>query len=280
MLRSIAFTLVALAPLAACGSARTAAATQPTPAAFDAAKSDPKALAIVDASLAELGPQATWDAVKQVQFKVTYTLDGAVKGVYMHAWDRWNGRHNFQTLDLTAAEAAGDPAKAPTIEVFYDLFDSDAKAHGTYDGREVAREDAIKFRNEARKRLADDGYMLAMVHKLRDPGVMLKVSGELPEQESLCKGGCTTVQVTFDPAVGKDTWFVNYNNQTKLPEIVEKQLPQGRIGFVIQGWVAAGGLKFPAKLQNIGLKGEVFEFSEIKLGDVDERLYIPTVEGG
>jgi hypothetical protein len=280
MLRSIAFTLVALLPLGACGPGRTAAATQPTPAAFDATKSDAKAIEIVDASLAEIGTQETWDKVKQIRFTATYNLDGAVKGVYMHSWDRWNGRHNYRTLDLSSPDAGGDPAKAPQIEVFYDLFDRDAKAHGSYDGREVQREDANKFREEARKRLADDLYMMAMVHKLRDPGVILTLAGEVPEQEGLCKGGCTTVQVAFDPAVGKDVWFVNYGKETKVPEIIEKQVPEGRIGFSILGWQEAGGLKFPTKIQNMGMKSEVFEFQDISIGDPDDRLYVPSVEGG
>lgn len=273
MLRTgfIALTLLA----AACGPSRTTAATQPTPAAFDPAKSDPKALEVVDASLPALGGAPAWEAVKQLKFTAKYVLDGEVKGHYVHAWDRWNGRHNLRMADLTADQSKG----TPWIEVFYDLFDADAKPHATYDGKEVQREDADRFRKTARDRLAEDAYMLTMIHKLRDPGVQLQLAGETPEASGKCVGGCTLVQVTFDPAVGKDTWFVSYNKETKLPEIIDKQKGTGRIGFSIEEWTEAGGLKFPAKLQNIGLPGEVFEFSEIEIGEPDDALYIPQVTG-
>ena len=47
--------LLAISALAACGGGRTTAATQPSPAAFDPAKSDPKAVAAIDAMLGALG---------------------------------------------------------------------------------------------------------------------------------------------------------------------------------------------------------------------------------
>ncbi|MCB9571281.1 MAG: hypothetical protein H6709_04245 [Kofleriaceae bacterium] len=262
----------------ACGPGRTAAATQPTPAAFDPAQSDPAALEIVDASVAALGGAEHWQAIKQLQFDVKYTMDGQLKSWYRHAWDRWNGRHNFQSADLATDD--GKPGSMKWMEVFYDLFDDDAKPHATYGGKEVAREDAIRFRGDARTRLSEDGYYLTLLYKQRDPGVMLHVEGEVKDVEGTCNPGCTTVKITFDPAVGKDTWYVNYNTSTKLPEVIEKEGPQGRLGFKITDWAEAGGLRWPAKIQNIGLPGEVFEFSDIKVGDPDDRLYVPQVVGG
>lgn len=269
--------LASLLALAACGPGRTSAATQPTPAAFDPSQSDADAIALVDQAVAEVaGPDAhaTWDKVQQLTFTAKYVLDGDVKGYYVHHWDRWNGRHNFQSADL----AAGGE-EPPWIEVYYDLFDEDAKIHGSYDGNEVVREDAVRFRKEARTRLADDGYMLAMLYKLQDPGVKLTSEGEIQPTDGVCTPACKTVKVTFDPAVGKDTWYVNINTATAMPEVIEKLGPSGRIGFRIDGWVEAGGLKFPSKLQNIGLAGEVFEFSEIAIGEPEDKYYIPQVTG-
>ena len=48
---------------------------------------------------------------------------------------------------------------------------------------------------------------------------------------------------------------------------------QGRIGYLISDWVDEGGLKWPGKLQNIGLKAEVIEFGGVKLGTPDDNRY-------
>jgi hypothetical protein len=61
--------------LAACPKPRTSAATQPTPIAFDAAKSDPTALEVVDAGVAAIGGDAPWQAMKELHFRVTYKQD-------------------------------------------------------------------------------------------------------------------------------------------------------------------------------------------------------------
>ncbi len=272
--------LAALVPAglaAGCGPGRTAAATQPTPAAFDPAKSDTTALGHVEAGLAALGGGAAWDGVKQLSFEAKYLIDGTLKSWYRHHWDRWNGRHNFQSADLATDD--GTPGSMQWMEVFYDLFDADAKPHASYGGREVSREDANKFRGDARKRLAEDGYFLTMIYKLKDPGVMLADGGEVATMGDVCAPSCVAVKVTFDPAVGTDTWVVNYNTGTKLPEVIEKQTAKGRIGYRIVAWIDAGGLKFPAKLQNLGLPGEVFEFGAIEIAEPDDRLFIPQVEG-
>ncbi len=262
---------------AACGPGRTSAATQPTPAAFDQAQSDAAAVELVDASLEALGGHATWDAVKELRFEAKYFFESQLQSWARHAWDRWNGRHNYQSADLATDD--GRPDSLKWMIVFYDLFDAEVPPHASYGGREVAREDAERFRNDARKRLASDAYMLTMVHKLRDPGVKLTLDGEVKDVDGVCAAGCKTVKVTFDPAVGEDVWFVNYDNATKLPEIIEKQAGAGRIGFQILAWTEVGGLKFPTKLQNMGLDGEVFEFAEIKIGAPDDQLYIPQVTG-
>ena len=57
----------------------------------------------------------------------------------------------------------------------------------------------------------------------------------------------------------------------------EQQRGAGRIGYQIQGWTDAGGLKWPSKLQNLGLKTEIIEFSDIAVGEPDDATYVPTL---
>jgi hypothetical protein len=72
--------------------------------------------------------------------------------------------------------------------------------------------------------------------------------------------------------VGSDVYFLNINKGTNLPEIIEKQLPGGTLGYAIDAWAEAGGLKFPAKLRNLGVN-EAIEFHDIRVGEPDDSLY-------
>jgi hypothetical protein len=273
MKAALAATL--LLALGACGKPRTAAATQPTPAAFDPAGSDPKALEVVDAGLAALGGGAAasaWDAVKELRFSVKYTLDGTLKGWFKHAWDRWNGRHAFFLADLTTD--TGKPGELKWREVRYDLFDAERLPYATYGGREITREDAAQLAKAGRERLSEEGYLLTMIYKLRDPGVHVADAGEVKDLAGTCLPSCRTVKVTFDPGVGKDTWYVNYNSETKLPEAIETERKGGRLGYRLSDWTTAGGLKFPTKLTNLGLAGEIYLFEEITAGAPEDMTYL------
>jgi len=51
----------------------------------------------------------------------------------------------------------------------------------------------------------------------------------------------------------------------------------GRLGYEISGWVEAGGLKWPTRFQNLGLKTEVIEYSDVAVGSPDDTTYMPQV---
>ncbi len=276
MRKTLLLSLSALA-FAGCAKPRTSAATQPSLAAFDPAQSDPKAVAIVDAAVTKLGGADKWTGLKQLRFTSAYKQDGVLKARFEHAWDRWNGRHLFISLDMQTAAAEPDDRKY--LEVRHDLFDQDAAPSAKYDGGALMRAEAGTHADTATKHLTQDLYFLAIVHKLKDPGVKLAVdNAEVVITDSeLCKPSCTSVKVTFDPAIGTDTWYVSFNNESQLPQVVELQKGAGRIGYELAGWVDAGGLKWPSKLQNIGYKGEVIELTDIAVGDVDDGLFVPSV---
>lgn len=261
---------------AGCPKPRTSAATQPSaPAAFDPAASDAKAIEIVDAGNAALGGHDKWEAVKELSFETQYSFKGEIKRHTAHKWDRWNGRHNYQEVDL--ATVTGKPDDIKVAEVRYDLFDAAKKPFATYDGRELLRADADKAAERARSRLAEEGYLLVLVHKAKDPGVHLAVATEA-EMPTKCDPGCTAVKVTFDPAVGKDTWYIAYNTNTHLPEVIASERQKGQIiGYHIDSWADAGGLKFPTKLTNVALPDEVWLFDGIGVGDPDDNTYMRSV---
>lgn len=261
-----------------CPKPRTSAATQPTPVAFDPAQSDPKALAVIDAAVNKQGGLANWEKLKELKFTVTYKDGDTVKAQFKHSWDRWNGRHYFVTPVMSTM--GGKPEDVQYQEVKHDLFDLGAKPWAASGGREAAmRKDAEEMAKIARQRLAEDLYFVALLYKLRDPGVKLSVdNAEITvEGMEVCQPSCTSIKVTFDPAVGKETWFVNFNNESGLPEVLEKLQGAGRIGYQIGGWVEAGGLQWPTRFQNIGLRSEVIEYSGIAVGEPDDATYVPTL---
>lgn len=279
--RSLSSSLLALALVAGasgCPKPRTSAATQPTPAAFDPAQSDPKALAVVDAAVNKQGGLANWEKLKELKFTVTYKDGETMKAQFKHSWDRWNGRHYFVTPVMSTM--GGKPEDVQYQEVKHDLFDLGAKPWAAQNGQEAAmRKDAEAMAKVARERLYEDLYFVALLYKMRDPGVKLSVdNAEIRvEGDEVCVPSCTSIKVSFDPAVGTETWYVNFNNESGMPEVLEKVQGAGRIGYQISGWVDAGGLKWPTRFQNLGLKSEVIEYSDIAVGDPDDSTYVRSV---
>jgi len=267
-------------PAAACGGAsRTSPATQPGLAAFDPAASDPRALALVDQAVAALGGRVEWDKVKQIQWNERHTLEGKLVGVSGHAWDRWNGRHRFEEFSIASMERAEKEGRPDEIQVqvaMYDLFDHQGKGTVTVDNVRVDAATRDKVIAIAYDVFREASYRLAAVYKLEDPGVKLAMAEPIQPVKDHCKPSCEVVRVTFAPAAGTDTWLVGFNSQSKLPEILEKQLPKGRVGLGLSGWTKVGGLKFPTRIENLG-PGEVFQISNIRVGDPDDDLYIPSV---
>ncbi|HUH01598.1 MAG TPA: hypothetical protein VML75_06355 [Kofleriaceae bacterium] len=270
---------------AACAS-RTVAATQPTPVAFDATASEPKAIATVDAMTTAVGGAEAWDKVKQISWEHRYTLDGEEKSHVVHAWDMWNGRHRCEMADMSSGKVTVDnpnPGPLSYSVAMYDLFDVDSTSgHATYGGKEVDSGTRRKIKASCNQVFAQDSYQLTMHFKLKDPGVKLESAGQMKDVArkdggTMCAPACDSVKVTFDPAVGKDTWWIHVNTETHMPEFIEKQVQGGRLAFILGDWITVGGLKFPQQLQNAGLTGEIFKISKIQVGDPDDRLYIPEV---
>jgi hypothetical protein len=275
-----------ISPLAACGGGRTTAATQPSPATFDASRSDPKAVAAVDQMLAALGGAAAWSDVKQIRWEQRYMRDGKLMGWFKHAWDRWNGRHRFEEINMQSYEKAqveGRQEEIQTTVAMYDLFDHNGKGYATFNDQQVATADRDRIVGGAYKNWQADSYRLFAWYKAKDPGVILAMEPPRQPQNGLCTPGCDVVKVSFSPEVGKDTWHLSINTQSHLPEILERDIPAqagqqaGKLGFAVRDWKAAGPIKVPGKLENLGMS-EVFEISEVKIGDVEESLYIPTVQ--
>jgi hypothetical protein len=278
LLSALAVALASFA-LACGGSARTTAATQPSPAAFNPAGSDPKAITVADDMLKAVGGRAAWDQVKQIQWEQRYLRDGKLTALFRHAWDRWNGRHRFELVNMASMERAEREGRPDEVEVsvaMYDLFDHQGKGTATVNGQRTDTGTRDQIVDNAFKAFQSDAYRISAIYKVKDPGVKLAHKGLVEPIKEFCKPTCDVIEVTFDPSVGKDTWFISVNSQSKQPELLQKQMPDGKLGFSLSGWTQVGGLKFPTKFENLGA-AEVFEIKDIKVGEPQDELYIPSI---
>jgi hypothetical protein len=260
----------------ACGPGRTAAATQTTPAAFDASKSDAKAVEIADQVIAASGGEAAWTKAKQIEFTAKVTVDGQEKVNVHHVWDRWNGRHHFEKAD---------PVSKAELMVGYEQF-GDAK-FGEVDGHsDIPRDQVAKMKGEAEKRIAIDAFNLLLPFKLKDPGVTLKFVEERPDPATPDKMAYDVVKMTFDAGVGLspgDVYYVVVDKASHLIhhiEMVESgKADDQRIGYKFDDYQDIGGLKLSLKRQNIGYAAEQLEFTDVKVsGEVDEEQFVPKVQ--
>jgi hypothetical protein len=255
--------LLSLGALAGCPSPRTTAATRPSPAAFQPANSDPKAIELVDAAWAALDAGAKWPQVKELRFDVRYSSNGAVQARYQHRWDLWNGRHALKTANMSTTGNREEDIR--WHDVRYDIFDPNAIFWSSYANQADLPSDVPAKVAAARIRLQEDGYHLTMIYKLKDPGVHLAATGGLAPSAGVCEPSCNTV--------GTDAWYVHFNKNTNLPEIIEQETAKGRLGYKLANWVDAGGLKWPTLFTNVGLAGETYEFSSITVGEPKDRDY-------
>ena len=257
-----------------CGPGRTTFAAHPSGApAFDRAGSDPKAVEIADRVITASGGHDRWAAAKQIRWAESVATEGGKPPVtFEEAWDRWNGRHH-----LRLHTAAGD------IIVMRGLYDGKGSAFGQAGGpmQKLTKEETERVMADARDRWEFDSTTLLIGFLLESPGVKLAMIGERPGE-----GGeppLDEIKVSFDP---KDqtrglTYYVlvdRNSNQVARVEIVKAGDPDTkRVGYKITRWVEVGGLKLPSVFQNVAFAGAVNTYSDITVGEPDERLYVPEV---
>jgi hypothetical protein len=301
--------LIVLLTLAACAS-RNAPATQGTLKAFDPAASDPKAVAVVDQMIAALGGEANWNNAKEISFTQGIIIDGKMQALLSHAWDRWNGRHQYKNFygDGAASVSMHELYGEQAFAFVQPMKGPPSKTMSTEKDKAIA---------EAKKRFDIDVYQFVLPFKLKDPGVKLAYAEERQAEGAAPDAPMTldTIKVTFDPAVGPgagETWYIIINKETHIPDYVEHvaagKADNERGGYKLDDWVDVGGLKFPTRRTTLGYTkldgpkvplqipptwmplgpfepmevpspGEIILIKNIKVsGEPDEDLYVPDIK--
>lgn len=143
------------------------ATTQPrageaNPAApgFNAAASDPRAMALADSVMAAMGGRQAWDETRYLVWRFF--------GRRLHFWDKHTGDIRVEW---------GDPAKGENTVVLTNLHHKLGRAWVA--GEEVIDDTKVaELLGRAHQAWINDSYWLVMPYKLKDSGVTLAYKGE------------------------------------------------------------------------------------------------------
>jgi hypothetical protein len=147
-IRSALFIAAALA------GCRAAKDRNPAAPGFDAAGSDPRAVALADATMEAMGGRAAWDA--------TRCLSWDFFGMRRHVWDKWTGDYRLEQKDRVVLMNL-NTMKGRLFE------------HGVEDTDPARVAAALQ---QAKSIWINDSYWLVMPYKLKDDGVTLRWKGE------------------------------------------------------------------------------------------------------
>jgi hypothetical protein len=145
------------------------AADNPPAPGFDAAGSDPRAIALADRAMEAMGGRAAWDATRVIAWTIFNRS---------HVWDKWTGDYRLTadtTLVIMNVNTRAGRAWQKGVEV-----------------TDAARRDEILAR--AVSIWINDSYWLLMPYKLKDSGVTLRHAGEKPSGDGRA---ADVIELTF-----------------------------------------------------------------------------------
>jgi len=131
------------------------------------AESDERAIEVAKTTMAAMGGQEAFDAVRGVRFDFAFSRDGQQLGLYSHWWDRQTGDYRVTGTDRETS--------AP-FEVRLNVDTKEGSA--TLDGVELTGEALQEKLEGAYGRYINDTYWFLMPWKWLDPGVNLAYEGE------------------------------------------------------------------------------------------------------
>jgi hypothetical protein len=242
--------LVLAAPLAAMLSAQQpagSAPTAPSPAAVNpptvnppttGVSSDPKAVAVADATLAAMGGQAGWDGTHYLRFTFA--------GRRTHYWDKWTGRHRLE-------------GKTKENEAYVVLDNVNTHQGTAYvGGKAVEGDKGAKMVENSYAAWINDTYWLLMPYKLKDSGVNLSYVGE----QHLDGKDYDEIGLTFGPVglTPGDHYFAWFNRSTHLMDrwaylLQDQPRDAAPTVWLWQGWQRFGQIMLaPHRVQPDGQK--------------------------
>ncbi|HVS16272.1 MAG TPA: hypothetical protein VMV46_20335 [Thermoanaerobaculia bacterium] len=238
-------------------------AQNPPAEGFDAAGSDPEAVAIADEVMTAMGGRAAWDSTRYLSWNFF--------GMRTHVWDRWTGDVRYQVGDTL---------------VLANIHSQEGRAFR--DGEEVTDpEERAKLLDQTYKAWVNDSYWLLMPYKLKDSGVTLRYQGEgamadgrvADVLELTFEGVGVTPDNKYDVYVSKDRRLVEQWSFYTRYDDAEPRFTTPWAGWTRHGGVLLSGDRGERQLSDIRVFEElprsVFESPE----PVDIASF-PTAGGG
>jgi hypothetical protein len=260
--------------LAACGgSSRSTFARHPgAPLTFDRATTKPEALELADKVIAAHGGAAAWAQAKQVRWKQAIMRDGKVAASGSQAWDRWNGRH-WAELDRDDGNNTG---------VMYEIYGDYTAGYilsKSGSKQPVPPAEVRQAVQLARAAWARDTTILLAPFLLEEPGSKIELLGEIKDDTT---GALyQEIRLTFDPKDAGRASLIGHiyvDKTTFMVGRVELEVGADRYAYTLGGYQTVGGLKLATERKNLG-SGELVKLSELKVGGVDDELYIAPLFG-
>jgi len=266
----VASALVIL--LAACGASRSTYARHPgAPLAFDRAGTKPEALEIADKVLAAAGGAANWEKAKQIRWRQAILRDGKPAMSGQQAWDRWNARH-WAEVDRDDGNNSG---------VMYEIYGEYRAGYvlaKSGSKQPVTTGEVVAATKLARSAWQRDATIAFAPFLLEEPGSKLEYVGTVKDDATGAE--YHELKLTFDPkdpARAGLTVHVYADKTTFVVGRVELETAEGeRYAYTLGGYQTVGGLSLATERKNLG-SGEVVKLSEIKVGEVDDTLYMAPI---
>jgi hypothetical protein len=207
-----------------------AAAANPPAAGFDERGSDPRAVALADATLAAMGGRPAWDRTRYLTWRFF--------GKRLHVWDRYTG-----DVRIEYDERGGGPHTVVLMNL------DSGKGRAFRGGAEVTDPAALSaLLKKGKEAWINDSYWLIMPYKLKDSGVTLRYRGQGQMDKAdgrpadiltlTFTGVGVTPQNKYDVYIARDTglveqWAYYENAAAEKPDFVTPWRKWRRYGEVL-----------------------------------------------
>jgi hypothetical protein len=241
MTKTCAAFLLALAACHASAPEAAPAPANPPCAGFDAAGSDPRAIAIADEVMQAMGGRAAWDKARVLCWNFF--------GRRSHVWDKQTGDWRMDEGDKVVLMNV-DSGKGRVFEKGVELTEPEALAKALEGGRRA---------------WINDSYWLVMPYKLKDSGVTLTYAGEgaladgrkADLLQMTFKGVGVTPDNRYLVFVGRDTHLVERWQYFQKAGDAEPKMDT-----VWEGWGWYGGIRLASG------RGEKRELGGLQVLDI------------
>ena len=215
--------------------------------------SDPKAVAIANQVMEALGGEAAWRETCFLRFDFAVDVDGKTVMTRSHWWDKWRGRYRVE----------GKTKEGEAYTVLMNINTKDGSAW--LGGKPVEGEAKKRLLERGYGAWVNDTYWLIMPYKLKDPGVVLKLEGEVKGKDKDKDTAWDKLALSFDKVglTPKDRYWAYVNRTTHLVDrweyILQDENPKGPPSrFDWNNWQRYGKLMLSPEKVNAKDKEKIY----------------------